>query len=161
MIKIRLNVFETNSSSTHNLCIETDYKKRFTYQNLPENAIITIPSRYYEQFEDNGVNETEWKKLNLLIDLILDVKIKHNSEKSLCEKYIKILEELIKTEKKSTLKFDFDYKKRSPFYNYFYNGDLFYLLDFCPNDDVQSIYDIFKNFLFNEDIVMRYRETMD
>ena len=27
MIKIRSNVFETNSSSTHSLCIETDYKK--------------------------------------------------------------------------------------------------------------------------------------
>lgn len=161
MIKIRLNVFETNSSSTHSLCIETDYKKRFTYQNLPENAIITISSRYYEQFEDNGVNETEWKKLNLLIDLILDVKIKHSSKKHLCEKYIKILEDIIKTEKKSILKFDFDYKNRSPFYNYFYNGNLFSLLDFYPNDDVQSIYDIFKNFLFNEDIVMRYRETMD
>ena len=160
MIKIRSNVFETNSSSTHSLCIETDYKKRFTYQNILENTIINIPSRYYEQFEDNGVNETEWRKLNLLIDLILDVKIKHSSEKHLCEKYIEILEELIKTEKKSTLKFDFDYKKRSPFYSVS-GDDIFSLLDFYPNDDVQSIYDIFKNFLFNEDIVMRYRETMD
>lgn len=162
MIKIRSNVFETNSSSTHSLCIETDYKKRFTYQNIPENTIVTIPSRYYEQFEDNGVNETEWKKLNLLIDLILDVKIKHSSEKSLCEKYIKILEELIKTEKKSTLKFDFDYKKRSPCYGEFANDDdIFSLFDFKPDDDTQLIYDIFKNFLFNEDIVIRYREIMD
>lgn len=160
MIKIRSNVFETNSSSTHSVCLETGYDKKFTYKNIPENTIVTIPSRYYEQFEDNGVNETEWKKLNLLIDLILDVKIKHSSEKHLCEKYIKILEDVINTEKKSTIKFDFDYKKRSPFYS-ISGDDIFSLLDFRPNDDAESIYDIFKNFVFNKDVTMRYQIIMN
>lgn len=160
MIKIRSNVFETNSSSTHSVCLETDYDKKFTYKNIPKNTTINITSRYYEQFEDNGINETEWKKLNLLIDLILDVKIKYSSEKGLCEKYIRILEEVIKTEKKSTLKFDFDYNKRSPFYS-ISGDDIFSLLDLYPIDDTESIYDVFKNFLFNKNVAMRYRETMD
>lgn len=150
MIKIRSNVFETNSSSTHSLCIETDYKERFTYQNIPENTIVTIPSRYYEQFEDNGVNETEWQKLNLLIDLILDIKYKYKSKKHLCKKYIKILEKNVKNERNSTLNFDFAD-----------DDDIFSLFHFKPNDDAESIYNIFKDFLFNKDVTMRYREIMD
>lgn len=161
MIKIRSNVFETNSSSTHSICIETDYKKRFTYQNIPENTIITIPVNYYKQIDDNGVNETEWKKLNILIDLILEIKLKCSSKK-LCKKCIVVLKEVIKNEKKSTLKFDFDYGKRNPFYNEFDDdADIFNLLDFRPNDDTESIYNIFKNFLFNENVTVRYREIMD
>lgn len=161
MIKIRSNVFETNSSSTHSLCIETDYKKRFICQDIPENTIVTIPSRYYEQFEDNGVNETEWQKLNLLIDLILDIKYKYKSKKHLCKKYIKILEKIVKNERNSTLNFDFDYEKRNSLYSDFTDDDdIFSLFDFKPNDDAESIYDIFKNFLFNEDVTMRYREIM-
>ena len=160
MIKIRSNVFETNSSSTHSVCLETGYKERFTYRNIPKNTIINITSKYYYQFEDNGVNETEWQKLNLLIDFILGIKIKYNSEKHLCEKYIKILEDVINTEKKSTIKFDFDCKKRSPFYS-ISGDDIFSLLDFRPNDDAESIYNIFKNFVFNKDVTMRYQVIMD
>lgn len=31
MIKVRSNVFETNSSSVHSLCVEKNYKERFMY----------------------------------------------------------------------------------------------------------------------------------
>ena len=162
MIKIRSNVFETNSSSTHSLCIETDYKKRFMYQDLPENATITVHSNYLNQFEDDGMNDTEWQKLNILIDLILGIKIKYNSEKHLCEDYIEILKKVVKDERNLTLNFDFDVKKRSPYYSDFADdNDIFSLFYFKPNDDVESIYNIFKNFLFNENVTMRYREIMD
>ena len=125
MIKIRSNVFETNSSSIHSLCIGKNYKERFIYQDLPENTTITICSNYLSQFEDNGVNDTEWQKL-------------------------------------ITLNFDFNPEKRSPYYNDFADDDdIFSLFYFEPNDDAESIYDIFKNFVFNKDVTMRYQVIMD
>ena len=162
MIKIRSNVFETNSSSTHSVCLETGYKERFTYRNIPKNTIINITSKYYYQFEDNGVNETEWQKLIILIELILGIKNKYGSEKHLCKDYIEILKKIVKDERNLTLNFDFDPEKRSPYYNDFADDDdIFSLLDFYQNDDVESIYDIFKNFVFNKDVTMRYQVIMD
>ena len=162
MIKIRSNVFETNSSSTHSVCLETGYKERFTYRNIPKNTIINITSKYYYQFEDNGVNETEWQKLNLLIDFILGIKIKYNSEKHLCKDYIEILEKVVKDKRNSIINFEFDYKKRSPYYgNLDEDEDIFSLFNFKPNDNTESVYNIFKNCLFNEYVVVRYREIMD
>ena len=162
MIKIRSNVFETNSSSIHSLCVEKNYKERFIYQDIPENTTITVYSNYLNQFEDNGVNDTEWQKLIILIELILGIKNKYGSEKHLCKDYIEILKKVVKDERNSTLNFEFNYEKRSPYYNDFADDDdVFSLFYFEPNDDAESIYDIFKNFLFNENVTMRYREIMD
>lgn len=162
MIKIRSNVFETNSSSVHSLCVEKNYKERFMYKDLPENATITIRSNYLSQFEDNGVNDTEWQKLIILIELILGIKIKYNSEKHLCKDYIEILEKVVKDKRNSIINFEFDYKKRSPYYgNLDEDKDIFGLFNFKPNDDAESIYDIFKNFVFNKDVTMRYQVIMD
>ena len=162
MIKIRSNVFETNSSSIHSLCIGKNYKERFIYQDLPENTTITIRSNYLSQFEDNGVNDTEWQKLIILIELILGIKNKYGSVKHLCKDYIEILKKTVKDERNLTLNFDFDPEKRSPYYADFADDDdIFSLFYFEPNDDVESIYNIFKNFLFNENVTIRYREIMD
>ena len=162
MIKIRSNVFETNSSSTHSVCIEKNYKERFIYQDLPENTTITIRSNYLNQFEDNGMNDTEWQKLIILIELILGIKNKYGSEKHLCKDYIEILKKIVKDERNLTLNFDFNPEKRSPYYNDFADDDdIFTLFDFKPNDDAESIYDIFKNFVFNKDVTMRYQVIMD
>lgn len=162
MIKIRSNVFETNSSSVHSLCVEKNYKERFMYKDLPENATITIRSNYLSQFEDNGVNDTEWQKLIILIELILGIKNKYGSEKHLCKDYIEILKKIAKDERNLTLNFDFDVEKRSPYYADFADdNDIFSLFYFKPNDNTESVYNIFKNFLFNEYVVVRYREIMD
>lgn len=162
MIKIRSNVFETNSSSVHSLCVEKNYKERFMYKGLPENATITVYSNYLNQFEDNGMNDTEWQKLIILIELILGIKNKYGSEKHLCKDYIEILKKIVKDERNLTLNFDFDPEKRSPYYNDFTDDDdIFSLLDFYQNDDAESIYNIFKNFLFNENVTMRYQVIMD
>lgn len=162
MIKIRSNVFETNSSSTHSVCIEKNYKERFIYQDLPENTTITIRSNYLSQFEDNGVNDTEWQKLIILIELILGIKNKYGSVKNLCKDYIEILKKTVKDERNLTLNFDFDPEKRSPYYADFADDDdIFSLFYFEPNDDAESIYDIFKNFVFNKDVTMRYQVIMD
>ena len=162
MIKIRSNVFEKNSSSTHSLCIGKNYKERFIYQDLPENTTITIHSNYLSQFEDNGVNDTEWQKLIILIELILGIKNKYGSEKHFCKDYIEILKKIVKDERNLILNFDFDVEKRSPYYADFADDDdIFSLFYFEPNDDAESIYNIFKNFVFNKDVTMRYQVIMD
>lgn len=79
----------------------------------------------------------------------------------LYEDYIEILKKIVKDERNLTLNFDFNPEKRSPYYNDFADDDdIFTLFDFKPNDDAESIYDIFKNFVFNKDVTMRYREIM-
>ena len=51
---------------------------------------------------------------------------------------------------------------RSPYYgNLDEDEDIFGLFNFKPNDNTESVYNIFKNFLFNEYVVVRYREIMD
>lgn len=108
------------------------------------------------------MNDTEWQKLIILIDLILGIKNKYNSKKHLCKDYIEILKKVVKDERNSTLNFEFNYEKRSPYYSDLLNDDdIFNLFDFKPNDDAESIYDIFKNFVFNKDVTMRYQVIMD
>lgn len=42
MLKVRKNVFETNSSSTHSISIERYFKNDFKYINIPKNKNIYI-----------------------------------------------------------------------------------------------------------------------
>lgn len=75
---------------------------------------------------------------------------------------MKFWKKTVKDERNLTLNFDFDPEKRSPYYADFADDDdIFSLFYFEPNDDAESIYDIFKNFVFNKDVTMRYREIMD
>lgn len=72
------------------------------------------------------------------------------------------MKKIAKDERNLTLNFDFDVKKRSPYYADFADdNDIFSLFHFEPNDDAESIYDIFKNFVFNKDVTMRYQVIMD
>ena len=68
MIKVRKNVFETNSSSTHSISIERCFKNDFKYINIPKNKNIYINK---PEFNMDGDNITEWTKLNALIDFII------------------------------------------------------------------------------------------
>ena len=73
MIKIRSNVFETNSSSTHSISIDYNYKEKvFKYDKLPNNETIVISNDDVNfQFHSNGNNTTEWTKLNAIVNYIL------------------------------------------------------------------------------------------
>ena len=42
MIKVRKNVFETNSSSTHSITIEDSEHRNFEYVDIPKNKKIII-----------------------------------------------------------------------------------------------------------------------
>ena len=73
MIKIRSNVFETNSSSTHSISIDYNYKEKvFKHDKIPNNETIIIANDDVNfQFHSNGNNTTEWTKLNAIVNYIL------------------------------------------------------------------------------------------
>lgn len=73
MIKIRSNVFETNSSSTHSISINYNYEeKSFKYDKIPNDETIVITNDDVNfQFRSSGNNTTEWTKLNAIINYIL------------------------------------------------------------------------------------------
>jgi hypothetical protein len=60
MIKIRRSVFETNSSSTHSISIDYNYKEKvFKYSKIPKNETIVITNDDVNfQFHSNGNNTT-------------------------------------------------------------------------------------------------------
>ena len=68
MIKVRKNVFETNSSSTHSISIEDSEHRNFEYVDIPKNETIIIDEPDFNKYNNN---ETEWTKLNALIDFII------------------------------------------------------------------------------------------
>ncbi len=84
MIKVRKNVFETNSSSTHSITIE-DYdeprKKTFQYTKIPHHIDIYIDDT---EFNEDGNNLTEWQKLNALIDFIVGFYSDDDQQKMKC-----------------------------------------------------------------------------
>ena len=68
MIKVRKNVFETNSSSTHSITIEDSEHRNFEYVDIPKNKKIIIDDLDFNKYNNN---ETEWTKLNALIDFVI------------------------------------------------------------------------------------------
>ena len=66
MIKIRSNIFETNSSSTHSLSIYHEENNEFTDNLIPKNSIIKINNCYnpYDEIK------SPMDKLKALIEYI-------------------------------------------------------------------------------------------
>ena len=160
MIKVRKNVFETNSSSTHSISIERCLKNDFKYINIPKNKNIYINK---PEFNMDGDNITEWTKLNALIDFIIgyynetDIFKEENYNfvrKVDTEKPIfNIIKKIIKDECNSELTI--------PFYDRY-----FYRTDNCGKNSLyilglneQEIYDCFKDIIFNPDINFSHREN--
>lgn len=164
MIKVRKNVFETNSSSTHSISIERCLKNDFKYINIPKNKNIYINK---PEFNIDGDNITEWTKLNALIDFIIgyynetDIFKEENYNfvrKVDTEKPIfNIIKKIIKDECNSELTI--------PFYDrYFYRTDnckknSLFILGLNDESTEQEIYDCFKNIVFNQDINFSHREN--
>lgn len=164
MLKIRKNVFETNSSSTHSISIERISNNNFKYINIPKNKNIYINK---PEFNMDGDNITEWTKLNALIDFIIgyynetDIFKEENYNfvrKVDTEKPIfNIIKKIIKDECNSELTI--------PFYDrYFYRTDncgknSLYILGLNNESTEQEIYDCFKDIIFNQDINFSHREN--
>lgn len=163
MIKIRLNVFETNSSSTHSISIDYNYKEKvFKYDKLPNNETIVISNDDVNfQFHSNGNNTTEWTKLNAIVNYILGhywalgyfyfnevLRIKNN--------YFSILEKIIKDECNSILNYCIGNLREieSIDDNYYVNSpEIFNLYEDSTNDE---IYSRFKKLIFDENVAINY-----
>lgn len=163
MVKIRKNVFETNSSSTHSITINYNYKEKvFKYDKLPNNETIVISNDDVNfQFNSNGNNATEWTKLNAIMNYILGyywsrgyfyfreiLKIENNR--------FSILENIIKD--KCNLILDYDI------------GDLLNIESISDNDydsspiiwglngdsTKEGIYNYLKQLIFDENVAIKY-----
>ena len=53
MIKVRKNVFETNSSSTHSISIEDSEHRNFEYVDIPKNETIIIDEPDFNKYNNN------------------------------------------------------------------------------------------------------------
>lgn len=70
MFKIRSNVFETNSSSTHSISFGNT---TINHIDIPRNTTIHL-SDCGKNCVINGLNFTEWQKLNFLVFMTLSFK---------------------------------------------------------------------------------------
>ena len=164
MLKIRKNVFETNSSSTHSISIERISNNNFKYINIPKNKNIYINK---PEFNMDGDNITEWTKLNALIDFIIGY---YNETDIFKEENYNFVRE-VDTEKpifniiKKIIKDECNSELTIPFYDrYFYRTDncgknSLYILGLNDESTEQEIYDCFKDIIFNPNINFSHREN--
>ena len=165
MVKIRKNVFETNSSSMHSITIDYNYKEKvFKYDKLPNNETIVIANDDVNfQFNSNGNNKTEWTKLNAIVNYILgyywalgyfyfrEILQKENN-------HFTILEKIIKDKCNSMLNYCIGdlLEIESIDDNYYVNSpEIFNLYEDSTNDE---IYSRFKKLIFDENIAINYED---
>lgn len=157
MIKIRKNVFETNSSSTHSICL----------CNLGKNAIKEIPSNETINIDDDfsidgdGFNISEWQKLCCIIDMIRYYKNGEESGSNVSNKLFEALVKLIKEERNSNLviKDDVDYEYCDESDNYY--GSEYGIFDMLTldMDDEDTILKAFKDVIFDPNTVVYHKEN--
>ena len=105
MIKIRKNVFETNSSSTHSISFLNTTTK---YTEIPKNTTIHL-SDYENNCVIHGLNFTEWSKLNFLVFMALSFKYvaidfeRKQEELDFIDKTLNLIRIIIKEECNSEL----------------------------------------------------------
>lgn len=157
MIKVRKNVFETNSSSTHSISIDRLSNNGFKYKDIPKNKDIYIDET---EFDKCGINITEWTKLNALIDFVIgyynetdifkeyndNVTRKVDTEKPL----FNIIKKLIKDECNSEITFSFYGRYRYETDDYEKNSLL--ILGLLNESTEEQIYDRFKEIVFDPEI---------
>ena len=157
MIKIRKNVFETNSSSTHSICL----------CNLGKNAIKEIPSNQTINIDDDfsidgdGYNISEWQKLCCIIDMIRYYKNGEEEDSNVSNKLFEGLKRLIKKERNSNLiiKDDVDYEYCDETDNYY--GSDYGIFDMLTLDvdDEDTILKAFKDVIFDPNTVVYHKEN--
>ena len=156
MLKIRSNVFETNSSSTHSISINS-IGNDFQYNEIPKNTDILIVD-FTKNFEECGSNFTEWTKFNCLIDLILGTIYKTGFDYELCQKYLDILGRVVFDEKDTTIKYNFDCRRLNPDKTDTTGKDIFIILNFSVKDEDKDVYNIFKKVVFDDEICIEHSD---
>lgn len=159
MIKIRKNVFETNSSSTHSITIEDDYddyERTFQYVKIPHNTDIYIDEPEYNA---DGNNLTEWQKLNALIDFIIGHYDPNDSDYDVDtdKPLFKIIKNVIKDKCNSILNIDL-MRDHYSIYDDTY-GNTLELLDLNEDSTEEEIYNRFKEIIFNPKINFKHKEN--
>lgn len=159
MLKIRQNVFETNSSSMHSITIWKNYKPvRFKFTTIPVQCDLIIDKYYYQEFDSNGMNDTEWTKFNCLIDLILGSIYKTGFDYELCQKYLDILGRVVFDKKDTTIKYNFDCRRLNPDKTDTTGKDIFIILNFSVKDEDKDVYNIFKKVVFDDEICIEHSD---
>lgn len=163
MIKIRSNVFETNSSSTHSISIDYNYKEKvFKYDKLPNNETIVIANDDVNfQFNSNGNNKTEWTKLNAIVNYILGyywalrysyfceiLRIENN--------HFTILEKIIKEECNSTLDYNISDLLDIESINDSNYGNSLVIFGLCEKSTEKEIYNVLKQLIFDKNVAIKY-----
>lgn len=155
MFKIRRNIFETNSSSTHSITIE-DYceprKKTFQYTKIPHHIDIYIDDT---EFNENGNNLTEWQKLNALIDFI--VGFYSDDDVDTNKPLFEIIKKVIKDKCDSNLKLNLP-----EYYEYIfddYDENSLRLLGLSDDSTEDEMYNRFKEIIFNPKINFKHKDN--
>lgn len=152
MIKVRKNVFETNSSSTHSITIEDSEHRNFEYVDIPKNTKIIIDDLDFNKYNNN---ETEWTKLNALIDFVIgfygddDV----DTNKPLFE----IIKKVIKDKCDSNLELNLP-----EYYEYIfddYDENSLRLLGLSDDSTEDEMYNRFKEIIFNPKINFKHKDN--
>lgn len=150
MLKIRSNVFETNSSSTHSISFcETTIK----HLDIPRNTTIRL-SDCEKNCVINGLNFTEWQKLNFLVFMTLsfnDVAIDFDREQDefdFIDQTLRLIKVIVKEECNSELIIDDISGDFDHFYAY--NGSLNSVFGVDYNIDDYDFKIILKDIIFNK-----------
>lgn len=158
MIKIRKNVFETNSSSIHSICL-CNLGKSAT-KKIPSNETINIDDDF--AIDGDGYNISEWQKLCCIIDMIRYYKNGEEEDSNVSNKLFNALIRLIKEERNSDLiiKDDVDYEYCDET-NDDYGSDctIFDILSINEDDDEETILNAFKNVIFDPNTVVYHKEN--
>ncbi len=157
MIKIRQNVFETNSSSVHSICL-CDLGKNAT-KKIPSNETINIDDDF--SIDGDGYNISEWQKLCCIIDMIRYYKNGEEEDSDVSNKLFEVLKKLIKEEKNSNLVIDndADYEYCDEFDDYGSEYGIFDMLNINQDDDKETILNAFKNVIFDPNTVVYHKEN--
>ena len=165
MIKIRSNVFETNSSSTHSITIDFNYKEKvFKHDKLPNNETIVIANDDVNfQFHSNGNNTTEWTKLNAIVNYILGhywalgyfyfCKILQTENN-----YFTILEKIIKDKSNSVVNYNlYDLLDIESITDSNYGHSLV-IFGLCEKSTEKENYNCLKQLIFDENVAIKYED---
>lgn len=165
MIKVRKNVFETNSSSMHSITIDYNYKEKvFKYDKLPNNETIVIANDDVNfQFHSNGNNTTEWTKLNAIVNYILghywalgyfyfrEILQKENN-------HFTILEKIIKDKCNSILSYNIGDLLEIESMNDSTYGHSLVIFGLDENSTEKEIYNCLKQLIFDENVAINYED---
>lgn len=152
MIKVRKNVFETNSSSTHSITIEDSEHRNFEYVDIPKNKKIIIDDLDFNKYNNN---ETEWTKLNALIDFI--VGFYSDDDVDTNKPLFEIIKKVIKDKCDSNLELNLP-----EYYEYIfddYDENSLRLLGLSDDSTEDEMYNRFKEIIFNPKINFKHKDN--